>query len=195
MNIFMEKSYGQIELEFIDNLLPSTGKNLSEWLIIIRKENLAKRDEIASWLKNKHSFAHTNATMLASIYLNGGKPVYADENELLNNQFKQNDTLRMLYDFIISDIKASFPDCTIVPKKTYISITQGREFAAINVKKDELRLGFDLGDTPFTDELIKSKLTGPMPRISHMIILNNKNQVNENLRRYLALSKERSNAK
>lgn len=191
----MEKNYGQIEREFIDNLLPATGKNLGQWLTIIKKENLTKRDEIASWLKAKHTFAHTNATMLASICLNGGKPVYADENELLNNQFKQNDTLRMLYDFIISDIKTSFPDCTVVPKKTYISITQGREFVAINVKKDELRVGFDIGDTPFTDELIKSKLTGPMPSISHMIILDNKNKVNENFRRYLTISKERSNAK
>ncbi len=191
----MEKSYGQIEKEFIDNLSVLSGFNLSHWLTIIDEKKLTKRGEIASWLKNKHAFAHTNATMLASIYLNGGKPIYADENELINNQFKGNDTLRKLYDYLINDIKKYFPDSVVVPKKTYISITQGREYAAINVKKDELRVGFDLGSMPFTNDLIKSKLTGPMPRISHMVILKNKNQVNDSIRHYFTLSKERSNAK
>ncbi len=59
----------------------------------------------------------------------------------------------------------------MIPKKTYVSFTAKREFAAINIKSKEIRLGMDLGDKPFNNILEKAKLTGPMPRISHMVIL------------------------
>lgn len=40
----------------------------------------------------------------------------------------------------------------------------------MNIKKAELRIGLDLGDRPFDDKAEKAKLTGPMPRISHMVV-------------------------
>ena len=57
-----------------------------------------------------------------------------------------------------------------MPKKTYISVLENREFAAVNIKKAELRIGLDLGDRPFDEKVEKAKLTGPMPRISHMVV-------------------------
>jgi predicted transport protein len=68
-------------------------------------------------------------------------------------------------------IISEFQGTQLIPKKTYLSFTAVREFAAINVKPKEIRLGLDLGEEPFTEVLQKSKLIGPMPRISHMIIL------------------------
>ena len=66
----------------------------------------------------------------------------------------------------------------MIPKKTYVSYAAKREFAAINIKSKEIRLGMDLGDQPFTEDLEKAKLTGPMPRISHMIVVREKNDFN-----------------
>ncbi len=76
-----------------------------------------------------------------------------------------------------------------------MSFTNVREFAAINIKPKEIRLGIDLGDEPFTENLQKTKLTGPMPRISHMIVLTDVKQFNLQILNYLKKSYDRSHKK
>ena len=85
-----------------------------------------------------------------------------------------------------------FPDAQLIPKKTYLSFTATREFAAINIKPKEIRLGVDLGDQAFDDTLQKSKLTGPMPRISHMVVLTDIGQFDKKVISYLQASFDRS---
>ena len=70
--------------------------------------------------------------------------------------------------------------------------TEKREFAAINIKPKELRIGFDLGDRAFDETVSKSKLSGPMPRISHMLVLTDKSQLNPDLVELLKASHQRS---
>ena len=72
------------------------------------------------------------------------------------------------------------------------TILEKREFAAINIKPKELRIGFDLGDRPFDDTVTKSKLTGPMPRISHMVIVADAKSLNENMTTLLRESHSRT---
>lgn len=76
-----------------------------------------------------------------------------------------------------------------------MSFTAVREFAAINVKPKEIRLGLDLGEVPYTEVLQKSKLTGPMPRISHMIILTEIGQLDNNAKQLLEQSFNRTHKK
>jgi hypothetical protein len=116
------------------------------------------------------------AALLAGIHANGGKPVYDSTDNLLENQFAKDGEMRPLYDALIGFVKANFPAATILPKKTYVSILENREFGALNIKPKELRIGFDLGDRPFGDAVSKSKLSGPMPRISHMTVITNEDQ-------------------
>jgi hypothetical protein len=122
-----------------------------------------------------------NASLLAGIYLNGGKPVYGSTDDLLENQFAKAEAMREIYEAVINFVKQNFPGATVLPKKTYVSILEKREFAAINIKPKELRIGFDLGDRPFDDTVTKSKLTGPMPRISHMVVVTGKESLNKDL--------------
>jgi len=53
----------------------------------------------------------------------------------------------------------------------------------------------DLGDAPFTDTIQKSKLTGPMPRISHMLVIEDEKQFNKSVIEYLRQSYNRVNKK
>ena len=175
------KTSGEIEKEFIDNLKASTKKDLNGWLTEIRKLGITKRNDIINTLKNDYAFGHMNASLLAGIYLNGGKPVYGSTDDLLENQFAKAEAMREIYDSVINFVKQSFPEVTVLPKKTYVSILEKREFAAINIKPKELRVGFDLGDRPFDDTVTKSKLTGPMPRISHMVVVTGKESLNKDL--------------
>lgn len=186
------KTSGEIEKEFIENLKTSTGKSLPDWITHVRASGITKRNDIIKWLKEKNGFGHMNASLLAGIYLNNGKPVYGSTDDLLDNQFAKAADMRPLYESLTAFVKKHFPNSSVLPKKTYVSILEKREFAAINIKPKELRIGFDLGDRAFDEQVGKSKLSGPMPRISHMLVLTEKSQLNSDLVELLKASHQRS---
>ena len=185
------KTSGEIEQEFLDDLKKSTGRNLKEWRAYIAASGVTKRNDIVKWLKEKNGFGHMNASLLAGIHLNGGRPVYGNTDDLLDNQFAKAADMRPLYEFLTTFIKKHFPDSSVLPKKTYVSILERREFAAINIKPKELRLGLDLGDRAFDETVAKAKLSGPMPRISHMLVMTDKTQLNSDLVELLKQSHKR----
>jgi hypothetical protein len=172
-----QKTSGEFEKEFMDGLAAETGKDLKAWLKIIDAFDSKKRNEVIAWLKSEHGFGHMNASLLAGIHANGGKPVYASTDDLLENQFAKAADMRPLYETFLEFVKKNFPAATVLPKKTYVSILENREFVAVNIKPKELRIGLDLGDRPFDDGIGKAKLTGPMPRISHMFALTDGKQL------------------
>lgn len=186
------KTSGEIEQEFIDNLKASTGKTLPEWMKHVSGSGITKRNDIIKWLKEKNDFGHMNASLLTGIYLNNGKPVYGSTDDLLDNQFAKAADMRPLYEAFTAFAKKYFPGSSVLPKKTYVSILEKREFAAINIKPKELRIGFDLGDRAFDEQVSKSKLSGPMPRISHMLVLTEKTQLNSDLVELMKASYQRS---
>lgn len=172
-----QKTSGEFEKEFMDDLAKATGKDLSSWMKTIDGFASKKRNEVIAWLKSEHGFGHMNASLLAGIHANGGKPVYQSTGDLLENQFAKAGEMRPLYDAFIAFVQKNFAAASVLPKKTYVSILDNREFAAVNIKPKELRIGFDLGDRPFDDKIGKAKLTGPMPRISHMLVLTDAKQL------------------
>ena len=176
-----QKTSGEFEKEFMDDLAKSTGRDLSSWMKTIDGFASKKRNEVIAWLKSEHGFGHMNASLLAGIHANGGKPVYQSTGDLLENQFAKAGEMRPLYDEFIVFVREHFPDASVLPKKTYVSILENREFAAVNIKPKELRIGFDLGDRPFDDKIGKAKLTGPMPRISHMLVLTDAKQLDDSI--------------
>jgi hypothetical protein len=186
------KTSGEIEKEFIDNLKTQSGKSLGEWMKQLGSSGITKRNDLIKSLKEKNGFGHMNASLLTGIYLNNGKPVYGSTDDLLDNQFAKAADMRSLYESFTAFAKKHFPNSSVLPKKTYVSILEKREFAAINIKPKELRIGFDLGDRPFDEEVGKSKLSGPMPRISHMLVLTDKSELNADLVELLKASYQRS---
>ncbi|MGH9949973.1 MAG: DUF5655 domain-containing protein, partial [Pyrinomonadaceae bacterium] len=176
-----QKTSGEIEREFIDDLKKNTGKDLKGWLSAIDGSGIKKRNDIIKWLKESNGFGHMNASLLAGLHANGGKPVYADTGDLLENQFAKAADMRPLYETFLDFVKKNFPASSVLPKKTYVSILENREFAAVNIKTKELRIGFDLGDRPFDEKIEKAKLTGPMPRISHMFVLTDAKQLDKSI--------------
>lgn len=176
-----QKTSGEFEKEFMDGLQSSTGSDLSAWMKIIDGFATKKRNETIAKLKSDHGFGHMNASLLAGIHANGGKPVYQSTDNLLDVQFAKAPEMRPLYDAFLDFVKKNFPDSIVLPKKTYVSILESREFAAINVKPKELRIGLDLGDRQFDEKIEKAKLTGPMPRISHMFVLTDPKQLDADI--------------
>jgi len=191
----MTKTSGELEKEFIDTAKAQTGRTLQEWLSLVNSSGIEKRNEILEWLKKGHGLNHMQAQFIAGIYLNNGSPVYTNENALLENQFAKCREMRLLFDGVSKKIISSFHGTQLIPKKTYLSFTAIREFVAVNVKPSELRIGLDLGDTPFTSILQKSKLMGPMPRFSHMLIVTAENQLTEKAMELITQSYNRTHKK
>ncbi|MBK8778886.1 MAG: DUF4287 domain-containing protein [Saprospiraceae bacterium] len=191
----MAKTSGEFEQEFIQSAKEKTGKSLEQWLPVVKASGLTKQMEITNWLKSSHELNHMQASLLAGLYLNHGMPVYQNESSLLDNQFIKSEQMRPLFEVVSRKIMSLFPDAQLIPKKTYLSFTATREFAAINIKPKEIRLGVDLGDQAFDDTLQKSKLTGPMPRISHMVVLTDIGQFDKKVISYLQASFDRSHKK
>lgn len=176
-----QKTSGEFEKEFISGLMAATGKDLAAWLKIVDGFGSKKRNEVIAWLKDEHKFNHMHASLLAGIHANGGKLVYQSTDNLLDDQFAKAADMRPLYEAFVAFIAKNFPNASFLPKKTYISVLENREFGAVNIKKAELRIGLDLGDRPFDEKVEKAKLTGPMPRISHMVVATDKSRFDEEL--------------
>jgi len=191
----MAKTSGEFEQEFIQTAKEKTGKSLEQWLPVVKASGLNKQMEITNWLKAEHKFNHLQGQLLAGLFLNNGKPVYQNETSLLENQFIKCEAMKPLFEEVSSKILSLYKDATLIPKKTYLSYTAAREFAAINIKPKELRVGLDLGDMAFTETLQKSKLSGPMPRISHMVVITDTKHFNKQLIEYLQLSYNRTHKK
>ena len=191
----MAKTSGEFEQEFIQTAKVKTGRSLEQWLPVVKASGLSKTMEITNWLKAEHKLNHLQASLLTGLYLNNGKPVYQNEQALLNNQFAKAESMRPLFEAVSEKILSLFPGTQLIPKKTYLSYTATREFAAINIKPTEIRLGMDLGDMAFTDTVQKTKLTGPMPRISHMVVITNIKQFDKKLIELLQLSYNRTHKK
>ncbi|MBN2174501.1 MAG: DUF4287 domain-containing protein [Bacteroidales bacterium] len=187
------KTANEMEKEFLDGLEDNYGQNLKSWMEVIRKNNFEKLGQIQTWLKKDYNFRHTDAYMLAAIYLNNGKPVYGNENDLLDNQIGKYEIMRPLFDFVSEKILKTVPGSEREIKKTYVSFKKKREFAAVNVKKDEIRLGMDLGDRPFDDKVKKANLTGPMASISHMVVISDNNRFDKNVEELLKTANGRVN--
>lgn len=176
-----QKTSGEFEKEFMDGLKGSTGKELIAWLKVVDGFGSKKRNEVIAWLKAEHGFGHMQASLLAGIHANGGKPVYQSTDNLLEVQFAKAAEMKPLFDAFIEFVRKNFPNATTLPKKTYVSILENREFAAVNIKPKELRIGLDLGEKPFDAKVEKAKLTGPMPRISHMFVLTDAKQLDADI--------------
>lgn len=187
------KTANEVEKEFLDGLEENYGQSLVKWMEVIRHTKLAKQTEIQKWLKKEKGFRHMDAWMLAAIYLNGGKPVYGSQNELLENQMVKYENMRPLFNYVSEQILRAVDGSNREVKKTYVSFKKKREFAAVNIKKDEIRLGMDLGERPFDDTVRKVSMTGPMPRISHMVVLKDKKDFTKDLIGLLNEANERVN--
>jgi hypothetical protein len=191
----MAKTSAEFEREFIDSVQSITGKTIDEWVTISRSEKLSGQKELTNFFKETHGLNHLQASLLAGICLNNGQPVYQNENALLDSQFLKAPEMRLIHEKLSQKVLAAFPDTKLIVKKTYLSYTATREFAAVNVKADGLRLGLDLGETQYTERLQKSKLSGPMPRFTHMVLLSQEMHIDTELMQWIKASYQRSHHK
>ena len=72
----MAKTAQEYEQEFLADIETQTGDSLQGWMETLKGTGISKQNEIIKWLKDHHGLNHLQASLLASIYANDGKPVY-----------------------------------------------------------------------------------------------------------------------
>lgn len=186
----MAKSAQELEQEFLASLEEKTGNDLLGWMEAIRASGQTKTTALTKWLKQEHGLNHLQATMLAGIYLNDGKPVY-DYEVMFDKLFVGKEEQLSLYRELEGLIQSNMSNAKMIPTKTYISIDGERCFATAKINRQNIRVGLDLGDLPFGDYVQKAKGLGAMPRISHMVEVQETADINDALLGYLQQAYDR----
>lgn len=101
--------------------------------------------------------------------------------------------LRPLADMLLREIAATLPGATMEPAGELVSIRRPAELAVLLVAPRDLRLGLDLGAHPFDGTLVRARLTGTSPLITHMVVLNDARQVAPALLELVRLADSRVN--
>lgn len=129
----------------IDNLQKNTGKNLEEWIQIVKATGLQKHGEIIKFLKADHGFTHGFANMVA-LKTKGSDAGSAESPEqLIEEQYKGKESLQPLYLQLVSELKEFGDDVELAPKNAYVSVRSKKQFALIQPStKTRLDVGINL---------------------------------------------------
>ena len=165
------KTAQELESEFLAAIKERTGKTLDAWMKAIDASGKTGTKAILNWLKAEHELGHDQAFMLATIHGNGGKPKYGDSLGLMDTLFAKDAALRGVFETLEQKVSAAVPGTRRVAMKSYVALNVERDFLVATPKAGALRVGFDLGDRAFDDQLTKTKIPGAMPRFSHMLEL------------------------
>jgi hypothetical protein len=116
----------------IKNLEEKTGKKFSEWISIVKNSGLEKHGEIMKLLKSDtYGLTHGYANLVAHKAKETDAGSAASEESLVDDQYKGKESLRPIYDSLISEIKKFGNDVELAPKRAYVSLRRKKQFGLI----------------------------------------------------------------
>ena len=160
-------------------LQEKTGKPLEHWIEVVRQSGIEKHKAIMDFLKKEHGFTHGFANFVA-LKARKADAGSIDDVDLLANQYKGKESLKPIYEEIISKIEVFGDDITKTPKKDSVSLIRKKQFALIKpATKTRIDLGLKLKGKPTTERLENSGPFGAM--CTHRVRLTSLEDVNEEL--------------
>lgn len=171
----------------IENMPEKTGKSLEEWFRILKGQAFSKHSEAVKYLKIEHQVTHGFANTIVSLFRDQNTP----EVDLVSEQYKAKESLKPIYDELISFVGSLGKDVTISPKKSSVSIIRKRQFVLIKpATKSRIDLGFKLKDTPTTERLENSGPFGTM--CTHRVQLTEVADIDTELKSWIKEAYEQS---
>ena len=176
----MEKA----EQTMVDNLHKNTGKTLEQWIEIVRKENFEKHGQILKFLKEKHSFTHGFATMVALKSRGTDSGSVENKEELIEKQYKGKEHFKPIYDKLILDILKFGKDVEIAPKNAYVSLRRKKQFAILQpATKRRFEIGINLKGEEPKGKLEEIKTANSM--CSHKMNLTDINEIDTEVMKWI----------
>lgn len=171
----------------IDNMPEKTGKKLTEWFEILKQENFVKHSEAVKFLKTEHGVTHGFANTIVTL----SKDTKDSPEELVSNQYCGKESLKPIYDLLISTLQKLGDDIVITPKKASVSIIRKNQFALIKpATKKRIDLGLKLKGVAVQGRLENSGPFGTM--CTHRIQLQHLTDVDNELIEWLTKAYESS---
>lgn len=169
----------------LDNLPDKTGKSLIQWLKITKSSGLEKHGQILKMLKTEHGVTHGFANLIAAKTLES-----SDEVDLVADQYSgAKAELKPIYDVLVTYAKSLGKDVEIAPKKASVSLRRKKQFMLITpATKTRIDLGLALKGEAITDRLEKYNAM-----CSHRVRLENKKNLDKQLKDWIKLAYSRSN--
>lgn len=164
------------EQSMLDNLLKNTGKSLEEWVAIVKKEAFEKHSEMVKFLKERHSFTHGYANMVAMKARSADAGSVQDKNTLVEKQYKGKEHLLPIYNQLIKEIQQFGNDIEVAPKNAYVSLRRKKQFAMLQpATKTRFEIGLNLKGIEPSGKLETVSASNSM--CSHKINIVAKNQL------------------
>ena len=164
----------------INNMPEKTGKSLEEWKSILKEKAFEKHGVAVKFLKSEYNVTHGFANTIVTL----SKEENTSSDDLLENQYKGKETLRPLYESIISYVKTLGDDVTITPKKGTVSIIRKKQFTLIKpATKSRIDLGLKIKDKETEGRLESSGPFGSM--CTHRVQITDSNQIDTELKGWI----------
>ena len=183
----MAKTQEELLASHIAGMEAKTGKPLSHWIRIVHASGLEKHGEQVKMLKEAHGFGHGHANLVCQAAKGRFE---ADEDDMLEGQYKGKEGLRPIYDALEAFAKTLGGDVEIAPKKTSVAFRRSKNFAVVTpATKSRVDLGVNLKGENGTMRLAEEK---PGSMCTHTIKLQAAEEVDDEVKAWLKAAYERA---
>lgn len=165
----------------IENMPVKTGKKLEDWLAILKTKNFEKHSLAVKFLKTEYGVTHGFANTIVTL----SKEKSDSPEDLVLNQYSGKESLKPIYDLLLSIVENLGADIVITPKKGSVSLIRKKQFALIKpATKKRIDLGLKLKGVEVQGRLEHSGPFGTM--CTHRIQLQNVSDVDEEVINWLS---------
>ena len=164
-------------------LLEKTGKSLEEWIAIVKKEGIEKHGQMVNFLKADHGMTHGFANFVVHKARESDAGSH-DGIELIEAQYKGKESLRPIYEELMTHIPSFGNDIEVAPKKSSVNLRRKRQFCLI---QPSTNTRVDLG-LKFNNRSVEGRLepSGPFGAMcTHRVQLTEVSQVDKELIRLM----------
>lgn len=171
----------------ISNMPEKTGKKLEDWIQILDKENFEKHSFAVKFLKTEYGLTHGFANTISTLAKQQNEPV----EDLVLSQYMGKESLKPIFDMLISIVEEFGSDITISPKKGSVSLIRKNQFALIKpASKTRIDLGLKLKGIEVQGRLENSGPFGTM--CTHRIRLEKVSDVDAEVIKWISMAYEKS---
>jgi hypothetical protein len=171
----------------INNMPDKTGRKLEQWIKILNEENFEKHSVAVKFLKTEYGITHGFANTIVTL----SKENNVSSEDLVLTQYKGKESIKPIYEILISIVENFGNDVVITPKKGSVSLIRKKQFALIKpATKTRIDLGLKLKDVEVQGRLENSGPFGTM--CTHRIQLKNIDDIDAEVIKWLSMAYEQS---
>ena len=182
------------------NMRAKTGRTVDEWAELARRDGPADDAGRRAWLKSAHGLG-ANHAMFVVERAAGRDAVDTDPAAYLAAAPGLVDALyagpkaalRPIHDRLVELARSLGPDVRVCPGETIVALYREHVFAQVRpATRTRVDLGLALGDTPAGGRLIDTGGLAKKDRITHRVPLATPDEIDAEVRRWLASAYERA---